>query len=61
MYNDHPFLEQLALEKTNNQTGQIILISFFTLGEGWGPFFNTYPGNKGSSYIELVCEIKLPF
>ena len=34
MLDDHPFLEQLALEKINNHTDWIIFIYFLYLGRG---------------------------
>ena len=37
MKNDYKFPEQLALEKTRNQTSRIILIYFYFMGGG-SPF-----------------------
>ena len=58
---NNPFPEQLALEKTSNQTGRIILISFsFFYREGlfffFFPFFNTCSINRWSFYVELGYE-----
>ena len=57
VYNDHPFLKQLTLEKTNNQTGWIFLLNF---GMGWDTFFNIHSGNGCSFYAELKCENEPP-
>ena len=54
IWNDNPFPEELALEKTSNLTSRIILLIFFFYFWGlWGAlFFNTCLRNGWSFYIE---------